>query len=296
MNVCANSPHSRRSQIAEQAPSGEALENTHRCRPISPTDSRTKKFTSGSRSSEQDVPEGRHLHGLPRAAQPEAASRQPLVAVSNAETFRHEKASFSRDPKRRCAMRQLPHPQRTYMTVELAAQPLHSAPRHVPAVGSPNTCAHCRRKAQWATKTMDGWYRQSVARWSDRCARVRCSIICRARTLPDLLAIAKDHRGRRTSAGAVAGAEACHAEIFCRTAVVSRRSGSAGADPLRSTGWQLQPQQRMSIAGKLLADETRAVRITAASALTGIPDTMFPDSMRGSRVHALQEYVNARWR
>ena len=49
----------------------------------------------------------------------------------------------------------------------------------------------------------------------------------------------------------------------------------------------------MSIAGKLLADETRAVRITAASALTGIPDSMFPDSMRGSRVHALQEYVNA---
>ena len=165
------------------------------------------------------------------------------------------------------------------------------------AVGSPDACTSCHdgKGQQWATEAMDGWYGK---RWRDRpsdALAMHAGAVHGAKALPELLAIARD----RSRPGNVRATALLLAQEHAR-----RKSYAvlpaylANSDPLvriAALGWvaRLAPQQRVSIAGQLLGDETRAVRITAVSALTGIPDTLFPDSLRGSRVHALQEYVNS---
>ena len=306
MNVCANC-HSRRSQIAEQPPSGEALENTH----LPSLPAPPNYFADGQQNEEVYVWESFRQSKMfqkgvtcmdchePHSLKLRVEGNSLCGHCHNAETFDSKKHHFHETSSAGAQCVNCHMPQRTYMTVDPRRDHFIRVPRPdiSAAVGSPDACTSCHDGQGTAVgRRGDGrLVRQS---WRDRptdALALHAGVIHGARALPDLLAIAKDQsRPANVRAAALSLAqEHARREFFAELP-----SYLADPDPLvriAALGWvgRLQPQQRVSIAGKLLADETRAVRITAASALTGIPDTMFPDSMRGSRVHALQEYVNA---
>jgi tetratricopeptide (TPR) repeat protein/nitrate/TMAO reductase-like tetraheme cytochrome c subunit len=306
MNVCANC-HSQRSQIAEQAPSGEPLEHTHRPTLPSPPN----YFADGQQNGEVYIWESFRQSRMfqkgvtcmdchePHSLKVRVEGNSLCGHCHNSETFDSRKHHFHESKSAGAQCVNCHMPQRIYMSIDPRRDHFIRVPRPdvSAAVGSPDACTSCHdgKPQSWAAEAMDGWYGQ---RWRDRptdALALHAGAVHGAKALPELLAIARDGaRPANVRAVALSLAEG-HVQ---REAFADLQSYLSDIDPLiriAALGWigRLAPQQRAGIAGPLLADPTRAVRVAAASALIGIPDTAFPDPMRASRVQALQEYANS---
>ena len=306
MNVCANC-HSRRSQIAEQVPSGEPLENTHRPSLPSPPN----YFADGQQNEEVYVWASFRQSRMfdkgvtcmdchePHSLKVRVEGNSLCGHCHQAETFDSRK-HHKHEPQSTGAQCVNCHmPQRTYMVVDPRRDHFIRVPRPdvSAAVGSPDACTNCHtgKSQQWAADAMDGWYGKT---WRDRptdALAVHAGAMQGAKALPGLLAIAKD---KARPANVRATALSLARRHVRQESYADLPSFLNDGDPLvriAALGWvdRLAPQQRAGIAGRLLGDPVRAVRITAASALAAVPDAMFPDPLRASRVEALQEYANS---
>ena len=122
------------------------------------------------------------------------------------------------------------------------------------AVGSPDACTSCHdgKAQQWAAEAMDGWYGKTWRNRPTDALALHAGVIHGARHWPDLLAIAKDQsRPANVRAAALSLAQ----EHARRESFAELPSYLADPDPLvriAALGWvgRLQPQQRVSIAGK----------------------------------------------
>jgi tetratricopeptide (TPR) repeat protein len=306
MNVCGNC-HSRRSTILEQAPSGEALENTH----LPSLPAPPNYFADGQQNQEVYVWESfrqsrMHQRGVtcmdchePHTLKLRVEGNSLCGHCHNAETFDSRKHHNHAPQSAGAQCGNCHMPERDYMTVDARRDHFIRVPRPdiSAAVSSPDACTSCHKGKvqQWAAEAMDGWYGKA---WRDRptdALALHAGAVHGAKALPELLAIAKD---RTRPANVRAAALSLAQEHAQRESYADLPGYLSDPDPLvriAALGWasRLAPQQRLGIAGRLLGDETRAVRITAASALTGVPDTMFPEALRGSRVQALRDYANS---
>ncbi|UFS85557.1 HEAT repeat domain-containing protein (plasmid) [Rhizobium sp. T136] len=189
-------------------------------------------------------------------------------------------------------------PQRTYMKVDPRRDHSFLVPRPdlSATLGTPNACTtcHARNDNAWAAETMDKWYgtdwrkRPTIAHAFTDAANAQTAMEALRKLVND-----------QDQAGIVRGsAIARMSRIGGADAVADIRAASADINPLVRLGaaeaaGNIPPERRLEAIGDLLGDETRAVRVAAATALGGTPPDLF-GSQRGSfetAVNDLRAYV-----
>ncbi|WP_373683262.1 tetratricopeptide repeat protein [Rhizobium leguminosarum] len=172
-------------------------------------------------------------------------------------------------------------PERTYMKVDPRRDHSFVIPRPdlTATLGTPNACTTCHvdRTNDWAAETMDGWYgtqwrkRPSIAHAFAGAANGDQAAVEALRALVS----DQDQPGivRGSAIAAMSGSGGADITADVRTAATD-------ADPLVRLGaaeaaGNISPERRLEAIGKLLGDETRAVRVAAAKALAGTPPHLF---------------------
>ncbi|PDT29603.1 hypothetical protein CO660_11895 [Rhizobium sp. L9] len=191
-------------------------------------------------------------------------------------------------------------PERTYMKVDPRRDHSFVIPRPdlSATLGTPNACTTCHvdRTNDWAAETMDKWYgtqwrkRPSVAHAFAGAANGDQAAVEALRALVRDQNHAGIVRGSAITAMSGTGGADITADI---------RTAATDADPLvrlgaaEAAGNSIPPEQRLEAIGKLLGDETRAVRVAAANALASTPPELF-GNQRGNfeaAVADLRAYV-----
>lgn len=168
------------------------------------------------------------------------------------------------------------------------------------AYGTPNACTQCHqgKTNAWAAENMDKWY------GTDWRARPTIAHAFAAAAKPDPASIEALRKLvlDRQQAGLVRGSAIAQMSRIGGADIVAEIKVAAGdSDPLvrlgaaEATG-NLPPELRLDAGGRLLGDETRAVRVAAVMALGAIPS---PDLLGDHRksfeaaVEDLRAYVEA---
>lgn len=168
-------------------------------------------------------------------------------------------------------------PVRTYMGVD----PRHDHSFRVPrpdvsvALSTPNTCNDCHKDkpAAWAASAVEAWFglqRKGLQNFAPALAAARAERLDAPHLLQQIV--------RDTAQPAIARATASAALApYLTTAVATNlQDGLADPDPLVRIGTLngldgVPPEQRWQVAGTLLKDPLRSVRIEAASYLAAVP-------------------------
>lgn len=193
-------------------------------------------------------------------------------------------------------------PERTYMKVDPRRDHSLVIPRPdlSAAYGTPNACTQCHqgKTNAWAAENMDKWY------GTDWRARPTIAHAFAAAAKPDPASIEALRKLvlDRQQAGLVRGSAIAQMSRIGGADIVAEIKVAAGdSDPLvrlgaaEATG-NLPPELRLDAGGRLLGDETRAVRVAAVMALGAIPS---PDLLGDHRksfeaaVEDLRAYVEA---
>ncbi|MBY5570786.1 tetratricopeptide repeat protein [Rhizobium leguminosarum] len=190
-------------------------------------------------------------------------------------------------------------PERTYMKVDPRRDHSFVIPRPDLSAthGTPNACTTCHvgKTDDWAAETMDKWYgtqwrkRPSIAHALAGAANGDQAAVEALRTLV----------GDHTQAGIVRGsAVAAMSRTGGADIAADIQTAAADADPLVRLGAaeaarNIPSEQRLEAIGKLLGDQTRAVRVAAANALVGTPPHLFGDQQGNfeAAVADLRAYV-----
>ncbi len=217
----------------------------------------------------------------------------------NFDTFEHTHHAVGTEGAR-CANCHMP--QRVYMKVDPRRDHAFVIPRPDLSItyGTPNACTTCHadRNDAWAAETMDDWYGRG---WRDRPSKAHAfelAALDDPAAIQALRTLVADHaQPALVKAGAIAemgrlGGEAVAADIA---------AAAADADPLVRVGAAqaaggLPPSLQMGVAGKLLADTSRAVRVSAVTSLSTAPTADLPGDQRrafDSAVEDLRDYVQA---
>lgn len=168
-------------------------------------------------------------------------------------------------------------PERTYMKVDPRRDHSFVIPRpDLPiAYGIPNACTTCHstQTNEWAAETMDKWY---GAAWRQR-STIAHAFAGAAQNDPAAIEALRSLVIDREQAGIVKGSAIAEmGRLGGKTIVADVRAAAESADPLVRLGaaqaaGNLPPELRLETVGKLLADETLAVRVAAVTALGGAP-------------------------
>lgn len=188
-------------------------------------------------------------------------------------------------------------PARTYMVVHRRHDHSFRIPRPDRSVplGTPNACNDCHRdkSPEWAAAAIERWYgseRKGFQNFAEALHAARAE----APETADLL-----HRAvtdPQAPGIAVATADAEMARYLTPALVVDLRRGLADPDPLVRLGALrgldgVAPDQRWALAGALLTDPVRAVRVQATSLLAAVPAAHLSTDEQRRFEHAAQEYV-----
>ena len=188
-------------------------------------------------------------------------------------------------------------PAKTYMGVDVRRDHSFRVPRPdlSAKLGTPNACTDCHneKSAEWAATAIEGWYgrqREGFQTFGPAFHAARAELP-EAREL--LSQVVTDPQ---TPAIARATAYAEIAPYLTPDLVPELRRGLADTDPLVRLGALrgldgISSTRRWALAGSLLADPIRAVRIEAASFLAGVPTDRLSPEDRAHLEHAAQEYV-----
>ncbi|UVC14448.1 tetratricopeptide repeat protein [Mesorhizobium onobrychidis] len=168
-------------------------------------------------------------------------------------------------------------PERTYMKVDPRRDHSLVIPRPDLSIayGTPNACTTCHAKETnaWAAETMDTWY--GVA-WRQR-PTIAHAFGGAARNDPAAIMALRALVADREQAGIVKGSAIAEmGRIGGEAVVADARAATENSNPLIRLGaaqaaGNLPPELRLEAVGKLLADETRAVRVAAVMALGNAP-------------------------
>ncbi|MBY3277924.1 tetratricopeptide repeat protein [Rhizobium laguerreae] len=174
-------------------------------------------------------------------------------------------------------------PERTYMKVDPRRDHSFVIPRPdlSATLGTPNACTTCHvdRTNDWAAEKMDNWY---GTQWRKR-ASIADAFTGAANGDGAAVEALRDLVGDQTQAGIVRGsAIAAMSGTGGADITADIQTAATDADPLVRLGaaeaaGNIPPEQRLDAIGKLLGDQTRAVRVAAANVLAGTPPHLFGD-------------------
>jgi predicted CXXCH cytochrome family protein len=188
-------------------------------------------------------------------------------------------------------------PTTTYMVVDARHDHSLRVPRpdQTVALGVPNACNTCHREAdaKWAADAVRKWYGRDPVGFQAFAQTFRGAELGKPRAGAALAALAVD-----TSQPAIARASAL-ARLAARpepTAAQAALAGARDADPLvrlaaAELAGALPPGERVAAVAPLLTDRLRAVRVEAARALAGVPESQLTAERRAAWARAADEYV-----
>lgn len=193
-------------------------------------------------------------------------------------------------------------PERTYMKVDPRRDHSFVIPRPdlSAAYGTPNACTTCHegKTNAWAAENMDNWYGTA---WRAR-PTIAHAFAGAARSDPDSIEALHKLVVDKEQAGIVRGSAIAQMSRIGGPDVAADVKAAAGdSDPLVRLGaaeaaGNLPPGLRLEAIGNLLGDETRAVRVAAATALGSTPSLDLLGNQRRSfdaAVEDLRAYVEA---
>lgn len=193
-------------------------------------------------------------------------------------------------------------PERTYMKVDPRRDHSFVIPRPDLSIayGTPNACTTCHETQtnEWAVETMDKWYGPT---WRAR-PTIAHAFAGAAQNDPAAIEALRALVADRGQPGIVKGSAIAEMGRLGGDAVITDvTTAASSADPLVRLGaaqaaGNLPPHQRLGAVGKLLADETRAVRVAAVTALGNAPtNDLLGDQRRNfdAAVEDLRAYVQA---
>ncbi|PSH64354.1 hypothetical protein CU102_21950 [Phyllobacterium brassicacearum] len=193
-------------------------------------------------------------------------------------------------------------PERIYMKVDPRRDHSFVIPRPdlSAAYGTPNACTTCHegKTNVWAAETMDKWYGKA---WRDRPTTAH-AFAGAAQNDPVSIEVLRKIVADREQAGIVRGsAVAAMSRIGGANTIADVKTAAGDPDPLVRLGAaeaasNLAPEGRLDAIGKLLSDETRAVRVAAVTALGSTPSLgLLGDARKDfdTAVEDLRAYVRA---
>ncbi|SIT55522.1 Tetratricopeptide TPR_2 repeat protein [Mesorhizobium prunaredense] len=193
-------------------------------------------------------------------------------------------------------------PQRAYMKVDPRRDHSFVIPRPDLSIayGTPNACTTCHatQTNAWAAETMDEWYGTA---WRER-PTIAHAFAGAAQNDPAAIEALRALVADREQAGIVKGSAIVEMGRLGGDAVFADVAAAAASpDPLVRLGaaqaaGSLPPELRLNAIGKLLADETRAVRVATVTALGNAPTADLLGDQRRSFHVALEDlraYVQA---
>ena len=297
--------HSRRAELSEAWRPGQSLSNTHLVslieRHLYHADGQiddevyeygsfrqSKMFAKGVTCSDCHDP-----HSLQLRASGDGLCLQCHSAAKyeTADHSFHQKVS----PPTTCTSCHMPT--KTYMVVHTRHDHSFRIPRPDRSIslGTPNACNGCHRdkSPEWAAAAIERWYgseRKGFQNFAEALHAARTE----SPTAADLL-----HRTitrPQTPGIAVATAYAEIPRYLNPALVADLRRGVADPDPLIRLGALrglegVPPEQRWALAGALLTDPVRAVRVQATSLLASVPAAGLSADDRRRFDSAAREYV-----
>ncbi|MEK1852062.1 MAG: tetratricopeptide repeat protein [Phyllobacterium sp.] len=193
-------------------------------------------------------------------------------------------------------------PERTYMKVDRRRDHSLVIPRPdlSGTYGTPNACTTCHedKTNAWAVENMERWYGTA---WRNR-PTIAHAFAGVAQNDPGSIEALRSLFADREQAGIVKGsAIAAMSRVGGEAAVADVKAAAGNSDPLVRLGaaeaaGNLPPERRLDAIGKLLGDETRAVRVAAVIALGSTPSLDFLGNERrtfNAAVEDLRAYVQA---
>ncbi len=193
-------------------------------------------------------------------------------------------------------------PQRTYMKVDPRRDHSFVTPRPdlSEMYGTPNGCTTCHagKTSAWAAETMDKWYGTA---WRER-STIAHAFAGAAQNDPASISALRKLVADSDQAGIVKGSAITAMSRVGGADVAADVEAAAGhSDPLVRLGaaeaaGNLPSESRLKAIGKLLGDDTRAVRVAAVTALGRIPSLDFLGNERRTfeaAIEDLRAYVQA---
>ena len=190
-------------------------------------------------------------------------------------------------------------PVKTYMVVDPRRDHSFRIPRPdlSVALGTPNACTGCHasRSDRWAADTVAAWYgpaRRQEPHFGSALHAARANLPNAEGLLASLI----------TEQGQPSIARATALSLLPRYAgpgsVSAYQAGLRDPDPLVRTAAvralrPFPPNQRLAVAGHLLSDPVRAVRIEVVRALAAVPPHLMSSQQRAAFARAAQELVEA---
>jgi predicted CXXCH cytochrome family protein len=193
-------------------------------------------------------------------------------------------------------------PERIYMKVDPRRDHSFVIPRPDLSIayGTPNACTTCHAAEtnEWAAETMDEWY---GTRWRERPTTAH-TFAGAAKNDPAAIEALRGLVADRDQMGIVKGSAIAEMGRIGGDAVIADvRTAAENADSLIRLGaaqaaGNLPPELRLDAIGRLLTDETRAVRVAAVAALGNAPTSdLLGDQRRNfdAALEDLRAYVEA---
>jgi predicted CXXCH cytochrome family protein len=193
-------------------------------------------------------------------------------------------------------------PEHTYMKVDPRRDHSFVIPRPDLSIAysTPNACTTCHagQTNEWAAETMDKWY---GPRWRER-PTIAHAFAGAARNDPAAIGALRSLVTGREQSAIVKGSAIVEMTRLGGEAIIADvTAAAANPDPLVRLGaaqaaGNLPPDRRLGAIGKLLSDETRAVRLAAVTALGNAPTADLLGDQRRSFDIALEDlraYVQA---
>jgi tetratricopeptide (TPR) repeat protein len=165
------------------------------------------------------------------------------------------------------------------------------------SIGVPNACNGCHRERspQWAAEAVRRWYGRDARGFQRFAEAFRASEAGGGAGVATLAALASDvGQSPIARASALARLRGNGGPPVVAAALTAARDAS----PLirlaaASLADALPPEARLAVAGPLLADPLRAIRVEAAGALAGVPLEQLAPEARTAWARAAQDYVAA---
>nr|WP_274629022.1 multiheme c-type cytochrome [Mesorhizobium shangrilense] len=186
-------------------------------------------------------------------------------------------------------------PERIYMKVDPRRDHSFVVPRPDLSIayGTPNPCTTCHAAEtnEWAAAAMDEWYGTA---WRER-PTIAHAFAGAAKDDPAAVEALRALLADREQAGIVKGSAVAEiGRLGGEAALADVKAASEDPDPLVRLGaaqaaGNLPPELRIDAVGRLLADETRAVRVAAATALGSAPTADLLGDQRRSFDAALED-------
>nr|WP_246813141.1 tetratricopeptide repeat protein [Rhizobium changzhiense] len=228
---------------------------------------------------------------------PERFAKNDPSGVFDTPAHTHHAAGSSGAQCANCHM-----PERTYMKVDPRRDHSFVIPRPDLSVAyrTPNACTTCHEgKANaWAAENMDKWYGTA---WRAR-PTIAHAFAAAARSEPASIEALRNLIVDKEQAGIVRGSAIVQmSRIGGADVVTDVNEAARDSDPVVRLGaaeaaGNLPPELRLRAVGKLLGDETRAVRVATATALGSTPSSDLLGNQRrnfDAAVEDLRAYVEA---